>query len=119
MGILTRPYFQEEDAAHTFLERILWPSGTVGPHCGVAGTAYKIAANPEKRVRYDLWRCYECRKQFTCKIGTVLEPVRIPRTRCSKPPIFFRCRRRDCLQPDFPRLGVHAEGRLAPLAPYP
>ena len=71
MSILTRPYFREEEAAHTFLEGILWPDGTECPHCGTVGTAYKIAANPAKRVRYGLWKCSDCRKQFTCKVGTV------------------------------------------------
>lgn len=32
------------------------------------GTAYRIAANPEKRVR----------KQFTAKVGTVFEHARLP-----------------------------------------
>ncbi len=78
MSILNRPYFLEEEAAHAFLESILWPAGPECPHCGVVGTAYKIAANPEKRVRYGLWKCRDCRKQFTCKVGTVFEHVRIP-----------------------------------------
>jgi transposase-like protein len=78
MSILNRPYFREEEAAHTFLEGILWPSGSVCPHCGVIGTAYKIAPNPEKRVRYGLWKCRDCRKQFTCKVGTVFEHLRVP-----------------------------------------
>lgn len=46
MSILNRPYFRDEEAAHTFLEGILWTAGTVCPHCGVIGGAYKIAANP-------------------------------------------------------------------------
>ncbi|MGH7014286.1 MAG: IS1595 family transposase [Stellaceae bacterium] len=78
MSILNRPYFRDEEAAHAFLESILWPSGPVCPHCGVIGTAYKIAANPAKRVRYGLWKCKDCRKQFTCKVGTVFEHARMP-----------------------------------------
>jgi len=78
MSILNRPYFRDEEAAHAFLESILWPSGTVCPHCGVIGTAYKIAANPEKRVRYGLYKCKDCRKQFTVKVGTVFEHARVP-----------------------------------------
>lgn len=78
MSILNRPYFQDEEAAHQFLEGILWPQGAVCPHCGVVDAAYKIAANPEKRVRYGLWKCRECRKQFTVKVGTVFEHARLP-----------------------------------------
>lgn len=78
MSILNRPYFRDEEAAHSFLEGIVWPQGSECPHCGVVGTAYKIAANPAKRVRYGLWKCRDCRKQFTCKIGTVFEHARLP-----------------------------------------
>jgi transposase-like protein len=40
--------------------------------------AYKIAANPAKRVRYGLWKCRDCRKQLTWKVGTVFEHARVP-----------------------------------------
>lgn len=81
MSILNRPYFLDENAAHAFLESILWPSGPVCPHCGVIGTAYKITANPAKRVRYGLHKCKDCRKQFTVKVGTVFEHARMPLTK--------------------------------------
>lgn len=42
------------------------------------GTAYKIKANPAKRVRLGLWKCKDCRKQFTVKVGTVFEHARMP-----------------------------------------
>jgi transposase-like protein len=78
MSILNRPYFRDEEAAHSFLEGIVWPDGAECPHCGVVGTAYKIAANPAKRVRCGLWKCRDCRKQFTVKVGTVFEHARVP-----------------------------------------
>ena len=78
MSILNREYFRDEEAAHAFLESILWPDGAECPHCGTVGTAYKITANPAKRVRCGLWKCRECRKQFTCKVGTVFEHARVP-----------------------------------------
>jgi len=78
MSILNAPYFRDEEAAHSFLESIIWKNGPVCPHCGVIGKAYKIKANPDKRVRYGLHKCGACRKQFTCKIGTVFEHLRIP-----------------------------------------
>lgn len=78
MSVLNRPYFREEEAAFAFLEELVWPNGTECPHCGVVGSAYKIAANPAKRVRYGLWKCKDCRKQFTCKVGTVFEHARLP-----------------------------------------
>ncbi len=78
MSILNRPYFRDEEAAFAFLEGIVWKDGTECPHCGVVGTAYKIAANPAKRVRLGLWKCKDCRKQFTVKVGTVFEHARLP-----------------------------------------
>jgi transposase-like protein len=78
MSVLNRPYFRDEEAAFTFLEGIVWPSGPVCPHCGVIGTAYKMTANPEKRIRVGLWKCRDCRKQFTVKVGTVFEHARLP-----------------------------------------
>jgi transposase-like protein len=80
MSILSKPYFHDEEAAFAKLEELLWPDGTVCPHCGAVGHAYKVKANPERRVRYGLWRCAEkeCRKQFTVKIKTVFEHSRVP-----------------------------------------
>jgi transposase-like protein len=78
MSILNQPYFRDEEAAHAFLESIVWKDGPVCPHCGVIGHAYRIKANPAKRVRYGLHKCGACKRQFTVKIGTVFEHLRIP-----------------------------------------
>lgn len=82
MSILNEPYFRDEEAAHSFLEGILWKDGTVCPHCGVIGRAYRIKANPAKRVRYGLHKCGACKKQFTVKVGTAFEHARIPLHKC-------------------------------------
>jgi transposase-like protein len=37
-----------------------------------------VKANPEKRVRLGLWRCGQCKGQFTVKVGTVFEHARLP-----------------------------------------
>lgn len=80
MSILSKPYFHDEEAAFRYLESIVWQDGAVCPHCGNADEArlYRIRPNPDKRVRHGLWKCAECRKQFTAKIGTVFEHARIP-----------------------------------------
>jgi transposase-like protein len=78
MSILNQPYFRDEEAAHSFLESIVWKDGPVCPPCGVIGHAYRIKANPAKRVRYGLHKCGACKRQFTVKIGTVCEHLRIP-----------------------------------------
>lgn len=78
MSVLSKPYFHDEEAAFAKLEEILWPDGPVCPHCGGMEKAYKIKANPEKRVRVGLWKCGHCRQQYTVKIGTVFEHSRVP-----------------------------------------
>ena len=78
MSILDATFFQAEEAAYSKLESVLWPKGTECPHCGVVGTGVKIPANPEKKVRYGLWKCGDCKKQFTVTVGTVFESSHIP-----------------------------------------
>lgn len=73
MTAYTEPQFNNEEAARKTLERVLWPSGPVCPHCGVIGHAYA-------RKRPGLWRCAEakCRKDFTVTMKTVMERSHIP-----------------------------------------
>lgn len=77
MSILSRPYFHDEEAAFAHLEQVMWPNGTECPHCGVVGTGVKIPANIEKRVRYGLWKCGDCKRQFTVRVGTVFEASKV------------------------------------------
>jgi transposase-like protein len=60
------------------LERIIWAGETVCPHCGGTDRITKVKANPAKRIREGLWRCGQCKGQFTVKIGTVFEHMRLP-----------------------------------------
>jgi transposase-like protein len=78
MSALSRPEFHDEAKAFEHLERIIWAKGKVCPHCGGFNRITKVKANPEKRIRLGLWRCGDCRKQFTVKIGTVFEHARVP-----------------------------------------
>ncbi len=75
MSILSKKYFHNEKAAFAYLESILWTDGPQCPHCGVIDRAGKLKG---KSTRIGLWKCYECRKQFTVKVGTVFEHGRIP-----------------------------------------
>jgi len=72
--------FSHEDAAREYFEKQRWPSGPVCPHCGNAEQAsiYKIAPNPEKKIRNGLFKCNECRQGFTVTVGTVMEDSHIP-----------------------------------------
>jgi transposase-like protein len=95
-GSILAPHFQDEDKAREYLEAARWPDGTVCPHCGLVGEAYKLTpkikevdltAKPQlkseatKRIRKPrkgLWKCAGCRKQFTVTVGTIFEDSHIP-----------------------------------------
>src|SRR5918995_207338 len=72
MSILSEPHFHNEEAAYARLESIVWPDGPVCPHCGNADPA-RVYAIKGKTARLGLRTCAECRKQFTCKVGTIFE----------------------------------------------
>ncbi|NNF91018.1 MAG: transposase, partial [Boseongicola sp.] len=73
MSVLSAPYMHDEAAAFAHVEGILWADGPVCPHCGVVDRAYRLEGvrtkpskkNPEGKERHGLWKCRECRKQFT------------------------------------------------------
>ena len=73
-SILNRSYFHDEGAAYEMLESIIWPHGPVCPHCGSIGHSSRLAG---KAARIGLLKCYDCRKQFTVKVGTVFESSHI------------------------------------------
>jgi transposase-like protein len=72
-------YFSDEDAAIALLESLRWPNGVSCPHCGGADP-YRLTAKPtsKKPGRKGLWKCSQCRKQFTVKVGTIFEQSHIP-----------------------------------------
>lgn len=75
MSILSKPYFHNEEAAYAFVEARLWPNGAVCPHCG---TCERIGKMGGKSTRIGTYKCYECRKPFTVKVGTIFESSHIP-----------------------------------------
>lgn len=78
MSVLSRPYFHDEEKAFAYLESVLWADGAVCPHCGGVDRITKVKANRAKRIRLGLWRCGDCKGQFTVKMGTVFEHGRMP-----------------------------------------
>src|SRR5215813_3607397 len=74
MSALIQPHFQNPDKAREYLEAIQWPNGPVCPHCGVIGEHYALAG---KAHRPGLWKCKDCREQFTVTVGTVFERSKI------------------------------------------
>jgi len=78
MTALTAPHFHDETVAREYLEGIRWPNGPVCPHCGVEGSHYALKG---KAHRPGLWKCKDCRKQFSVTVGTVFERSKIPLTK--------------------------------------
>jgi transposase-like protein len=73
MSVLTQAHFNNEAAAIARLEAIVWPEGPVCPHCGGVDRI-----TPVKGGRIGLRRCGDCKKQFSCKVGTVFEDSKVP-----------------------------------------
>ena len=84
--MLSTPYMHDEATAFAHVEAMLWPEGPACPKCGCAGNAAKLEGirtkpsmkNPEGIVRHGLWRCRDCRAQFTVRMGTIFEESHIP-----------------------------------------
>ena len=78
-------HFSDEGEAYKLVERLRWPSGPVCPHCGSLDHAYFL--EPQEGARKTrtgntshrrVWKCGDCRKQFSVLVGTVFEDSRIP-----------------------------------------
>ena len=67
------PHFNNDEAARNLIQSVRWPDGPVCSHCGVINHAYAVTG------RAGLYRCAEpeCRKDFTCTTGTVMERSKI------------------------------------------
>src|SRR5882672_10583492 len=74
-SILSQPHFHNEEAAYEFVEARIWPKGPVCPHCGGVERNGKMGG---KSTRIGTYKCYDCRKPFTVKIGTIFEASHIP-----------------------------------------
>ena len=62
--------FPDEQSAIDYLAGILWPDGPVCPYCG------KMRISPRKEKNY--YRCKDCRKDFTIRVGTIFHRSHIP-----------------------------------------
>ena len=75
MSVLCDKHFHDEQAAYAFVEARVWPEGPICPHCGGFDRIGKMGG---KSTRLGLYKCYQCRKPFTVKIGTVFEASHVP-----------------------------------------
>jgi transposase-like protein len=72
---LSDKHFHDEAAAYAYVEARVWPEGPICPHCG--GTE-RISKMGGKSTRIGAYKCYQCRKPFTVKIGTIFESSHVP-----------------------------------------
>ncbi len=72
--------YVDEEKARELLERVRWPDGPICPHCVVVGAHYRVNPRRGSRrpVRQGVWKCRDCRKQFTVTVGTVFQGSKIP-----------------------------------------
>jgi transposase-like protein len=78
-GVLRQlpPACADERLAVEFLEKMRWNGQPYCPHCGCVNARQMTARDGGRNARF-LWRCGDCGKQFTVRVGTVFEDSRIP-----------------------------------------
>jgi transposase-like protein len=74
-SILSAKHFHNEQAAYDWVEARLWPKGPTCPHCGGVERIGKLEG---KSTRIGVYKCYQCRKPFSVKVGTIFESSHLP-----------------------------------------
>lgn len=72
---LSSSHFHNKQVAREYLEAQRWPDGPICPHCGGCEKIYPLTG---KSSRPGLYKCGDCRKQFTVTVGTLFEDSKIP-----------------------------------------
>jgi transposase-like protein len=63
-----------ETEARELLERIRWPNGVVCAHCGCMENIKAV----KSEQRPGLYRCGDCKKQFTVRVNSILHDTHFP-----------------------------------------
>jgi transposase-like protein len=74
-SVIDAKALHSEAAAYAWIESRLWPDGPICPHCGAVDRISKMGG---KSTRIGVYKCYQCRKPFTVKVGTVFEASHVP-----------------------------------------
>ena len=74
-SVIDAKAFHDEAAAYAWVEARVWPEGPICPHCGGTDRISKMGG---KSTRIGTYKCYQCRKPFTVKVGTVFESSHVP-----------------------------------------
>ena len=77
VSALSAKHFHDEAAAFAYVEARVWPEGPTCPHCGGVERISKMGG---KSTRQGLYKCYQCRKPFTVRMGTIFEASKVPLT---------------------------------------
>lgn len=72
---LSAKHFHTEDEAFAYVEARIWPEGPTCPHCGGVERISKMRG---QSTRKGLYKCYQCRKPFTVRMGTIFESSKLP-----------------------------------------
>jgi len=68
-------YFADPDRAHAYAVKMRWPNGIACPRMGCGSASVQVIASRKK------WRCKECKRQFSVRVGTIFEDSPIPFTK--------------------------------------
>src|ERR1019366_8783068 len=68
----------DELAAVEFFERRRWGKTPCCVHCGSVDVHKMVDSKTGQRNKRYLWRCHDCKKQYTVRIGAVYEESRLP-----------------------------------------
>jgi transposase-like protein len=63
-------YFEDPAICVEFMAQIRWPEGAICPRCN--STRHSFLRSRK------IWKCLDCRKQFSAKVGTIFEDSAIP-----------------------------------------
>jgi transposase-like protein len=74
-SVIDTKALHDEATAYAWVEARLWPNGQVCPHCGGIDRIRKMRG---KSTRIGAYKCYQCRKPFTVKVGTFFEDSHVP-----------------------------------------
>jgi transposase-like protein len=66
-----------ESAAVEFFERERWGDCPACVHCGSVSVYKMVDAKTGERNKRFLWRCHDCKRQYTVRIGAVYEESRV------------------------------------------
>jgi transposase-like protein len=81
LPISMHKWLETEEAACRLMEVVLWPHGLICPSCHSKEPIYSLnntyskpsILNPKGLQRYGLKKCGKCQRQFTIRVGNLLE----------------------------------------------